>query len=138
MATTNVFAISPALQESIEPVLLAIAVVGYSDNAIKQVAGMSRDQLLRMLTRHLRRVVQARVQDELFLTWEDIEDLADGLPPDLRARLREIERSLLKPCEKCGRIAIEPMSTKGGSPQRFCSNACRQAEYRARRKAKVV
>ncbi|WP_344638654.1 hypothetical protein [Kitasatospora cystarginea] len=54
--------------------------------------------------------------------------------PHVRDLVAQIEREVLTACEHCERPAIPPPTTRGGRPRRYCSNACRQAAYRARKR----
>ncbi|MFF2619019.1 hypothetical protein [Kitasatospora sp. NPDC058046] len=74
------------------------------------------------------------------------DELLDGPVPrsaDLRALLRELGFDDIEAwtCEHC-RLAVLPVRApgalpNGGRPRRYCSNACRQAAYRARRAART-
>ncbi|MFH8753672.1 hypothetical protein ACH4GK_38000 [Streptomyces rimosus] len=55
----------------------------------------------------------------------------------LRSWARELSEELVRRCLQCGEAFLlhDLIATRGGRPRRFCSNACRQAAYRMRRKA---
>lgn len=70
------------------------------------------------------------------------EDLLDDVParsPELRSWAQEAAEAMLVTCT-CGRrfLPENMFSLNGGRPPKYCSNACRQAAYRARRRNRDV
>ncbi|WP_157851530.1 hypothetical protein [Streptomyces monomycini] len=55
----------------------------------------------------------------------------------LRSWARELSEELVRRCPRCGEpfLPHDLVTARGGRPRLFCSNACRQAAYRMRRKA---
>ncbi|MFD9124520.1 hypothetical protein [Kitasatospora sp. NPDC059571] len=114
--------------DSVQFALILLAAEGLCRKDARRLTG---------LTPRARRQRMGRVQRIIAFMAE-----ADGagpaaledLPESARLALREFERSMLRACQECRRPAIQPMTTAGGRPARYCSPACKQRAYRARRK----
>ncbi|MEV7381870.1 hypothetical protein [Streptomyces lydicus] len=67
------------------------------------------------------------------------EELEGHVPraAQFRRRVEELAESLLVTCPRCARpfFPENKAAATGGRPRRYCSNACRQAAYRSRRRA---
>ncbi|MGY0466949.1 hypothetical protein ACW14Y_42820 (plasmid) [Kitasatospora sp. cg17-2] len=126
-ATTNALTLSPGAQESVGIIIEMVATLDLSEAEVRRWTGKTRNALYAEYRRrisahhHLTSTVQ-----------EEIQDLADGLPPELKEAVRAVEGSMLRPCEQCGALKIPPPTRAGGQPRRYCSNACRQAAHRRR------
>ncbi|MFE5587199.1 hypothetical protein [Kitasatospora sp. NPDC056531] len=132
-ATTNALTFSPQAQTSIETLITLVATLDLSEAEVRRRTGKSRRGLL---AEYRKQMANARHTASTVLA--EIAELADGLPPDLKAAVREAERDMLSPCEQCGRPAVPPPGRTGGQPQRFCSNACRQKAHRRRTRDQIT
>ncbi|KOV32371.1 hypothetical protein ADK60_14050 [Streptomyces sp. XY431] len=128
-ATTNALTLSPRARESVGILIEMVATLDLSDAEVRRWTGKTRSALY---TEYRRKVSFNHHTDVSVRVLEEIQDLADGLPPELKAAVHAVEQSMLRPCERCGELRVPPPSRAGGQPRRFCSNACRQAAHRQR------
>ncbi|KOV24659.1 hypothetical protein ADK60_23530, partial [Streptomyces sp. XY431] len=126
-ATTNALKLSDQAENTLAVLVEGLALLGLSEAEVRRQFGRSRRELLR---EYRQTVAGARHPASTVLA--ELNDLADGLPPDMVTALRAIEQSMLSTCEQCQRAAVPPQRKAGGRPQRYCSNACRQKAYRQR------
>ncbi|MEU6236677.1 hypothetical protein [Kitasatospora sp. NPDC047058] len=126
-ATTNALELSDMAAETATVMIEMIGTVMMSNPEVLKYTGKSRQELYQEFRK---RMARARHPQGWNVSAE-LRDLADGLPPEMKAAVRALEQSLLRPCEQCQQ-PVPPPSRSGGRPRRFCSNACRQKAHRQR------
>ncbi|MFJ6381140.1 hypothetical protein ACIQI7_14225 [Kitasatospora sp. NPDC092039] len=125
MATTNAPRFNPAALTRIEALILLVATLDVSEAEARRQTGRTR------AAPH----AWFRVSDVYGSRQplrQELIDLAEGLPPDLKAAVRDREKKLYRICEQCEEPKVPPPGRPGRRPQRFCSNACRQKTHRRR------
>ncbi|MFE7528015.1 hypothetical protein ACFU7Y_20195 [Kitasatospora sp. NPDC057542] len=125
-ATTNALTISPSARAHLEMILLLLATGDLSEAEVLRQTGMSPIDLDRRRDLYFADILREGYE---------LEGLADGLPPEVKAAVREYEERLFAYCRQCVGKNIPPPTRRGGRPQRYCSNACRQKAYRERNRA---
>nr|BFD96391.1 hypothetical protein KitaXyl93_77510 [Kitasatospora sp. Xyl93] len=125
-ATTNALTISPIARAHLEMLLLLLVNRDLSGAEVRKQTGVTPIELDRQ-----RDSYSADTLREVY----ELEGLTDGLPPEVKAVVREYEERPLGYCWQCVRKTIPPPTWRGGRPQRYCSNACRQKAYRERTRA---
>ncbi|MFF4385125.1 hypothetical protein [Kitasatospora sp. NPDC001547] len=128
-ATTNALTFSPEASDRIDALILLVATMDLSEAEVRRQTGVTRTALLGQWNGHSRYALDQQ------WSWGEIRDLADGLPPNLKAAVRAVEMRLFHPCEQCQEPTVPLQSRRGGRPQRFCSRACKQKAYRHRSRA---
>ncbi|MFJ4671597.1 hypothetical protein [Kitasatospora purpeofusca] len=132
-ATTNALGLSDRAEELLTAMVGALSILDLSEAEVRRQFGMSRRELLREYSKQV-----VWVRHPVSTVPRELNDLADGLPPDLVTALRAIEQRMFSACEQCQRAAVPPQRKAGGRPQRYCSNACRQQAYRQRARDRLA
>ncbi|MFE7635117.1 hypothetical protein ACFU7Z_13945 [Kitasatospora sp. NPDC057518] len=115
------------MSQHVEQALLAFASALWSDAEIARATGGRA-------WRDMEREIHKRISILRHPAgYQLVAELADGVPPALVSQLEKLERALLRECATCQRNVLPPAGPVGGRPRKYCSDACRQAAYRARR-----